>query len=123
MTSFGRKTRIEIDLNARTEQGYTWASISDADGPVALDDKMIVYQDELAGLARVVGLSQGGQFVTLAVDWESVTDDAEDVFQDTYTISFGELEPDDIGGLSEFSSRPAEPSGPQVQTPSILGAA
>src|SRR5256885_3745497 len=60
----------------KKKQRYTWACVEDADGPLAVDDKIIVLQDDLAGLARVVELSRDRDFVLLAVEWESFTDDA-----------------------------------------------
>lgn len=69
------RVRIEIDLNARDENGLVPAYLEDADGYVAVGDVVTAFEseDEVAAPAKVVKVEHGHAF--LDVDWNAMTDD------------------------------------------------
>jgi hypothetical protein len=70
-------SRIEIDLNVRTKEGYTRARLARAHGPVSVGDAVVAYEphDRVAADAVVVDVDRSRGFVYLAVDWNSLRDD------------------------------------------------
>jgi hypothetical protein len=69
--------RIEIDLNSRSRDGYTLARLSRADGPVLVDDDVVVFEpdDRVAAPARVVRVDREHDFAFLDVDWSLLRED------------------------------------------------
>jgi len=69
--------RIEIDLNSRSRDGYVLARLSRADGPVLVDDQVVVFEpgDRIAAPAHVVRVDRARDFVYLDVDWVRMDDD------------------------------------------------
>jgi len=69
--------RIEIDLNSRSRDGYVFARLSRADGPVLVDDDVVVFEpeDRVAAPARVVRVDREHGFVFLSVDWSQLAED------------------------------------------------
>lgn len=110
MTAGRRRTRVEIDLNARTEGGFVRGAIRDADGPVASGDKVVVFepQEGLAALALVIGFYKE-RFIVLDVDWTSVLEDDPDAFQDTFAFSFAGGAGEPLGGEASAMSCPSPP--------------
>jgi hypothetical protein len=70
--------RIEIDLNARSRDGYAFSRLSRADGPVLVNDDVIVFEpdDRVAAPAKVVRVDREHGFVFLSVDWSQLAEDA-----------------------------------------------
>jgi hypothetical protein len=69
-----RDVRIEVDLNSRGRDGYTFSRLSRASGPVAVGDTVTVFEpdDYVAAPARVVRVDRERDFVFLDVDWSSL---------------------------------------------------
>jgi hypothetical protein len=71
--------RIAIDLNVRVRGNQTYSALHDADGPVAVGDKVLAVEPEtgVTAGAVVTAVSEEFGFVYLAVDWSSFRDDPE----------------------------------------------
>lgn len=71
--------RIAIDLNVRVRGNQTYSAIDDADGPLAIGDKVLAVEPETGIVtgATVTDISHELGFVYLAVDWDSFRDDPE----------------------------------------------
>lgn len=76
-------SRIEIDLNVRTKEGYTRARLARAHGPISAGDAVVAYEpdDCVAVDAVVVDVDRSRGFVYLAVDWNSLRDDPAPVIR------------------------------------------
>ncbi|MFJ5774932.1 hypothetical protein [Streptomyces sp. NPDC093094] len=74
-TSTRPRVRIEIDLNARDEEGRVPAYLADADGYLAVGDAVTAFEseDEVAVPAVVRKIAHGVAY--LDVDWTAMTDD------------------------------------------------
>ena len=69
--------RVQIDLNARSRDGYVRARLSRADGPLVVGDEIVAYEpeDRIAAPALVKRLDLERGFVYLDVDWAKMDDD------------------------------------------------
>jgi hypothetical protein len=69
--------RVQIDLNARSRDGYVRARLSRADGPLVLGDEILAYEpeDRIAAPALVKRVDYDRGFVYLEVDWDQMDDD------------------------------------------------
>src|SRR5689334_7702440 len=69
--------RVQIDLNARSRDGFVRARLSRADGPVVLGDEIVAYEpeDRIAAPALVMRVDRERGFVYLDVDWAKMDDD------------------------------------------------
>jgi hypothetical protein len=69
---------VQIDLNARSRDGYVRARMSRARGPlVAGDENVIAYEpeDRVAAPARVIRIDPNRGFAYLDVNWAKIDDD------------------------------------------------
>jgi hypothetical protein len=71
--------RIAVDLNVRVRGNQTYSALDDANGPVAIGDKVLAVEPEsgIVADARVTDVSEQFGFVYLEVDWHSFRDDPE----------------------------------------------
>lgn len=71
--------RIAVDLNVRVRGNQTYSALDDADGPVAVGDKVLAVEVEsgTAADAVVTDVSYEFGFAYLEVDWGSFRDDLE----------------------------------------------
>jgi len=71
--------RIAVDLNVRVRGNQTYSSLDDANGMVAVGDKVLAVEVEsgIMADATVTDVSEEHRFVFLDVDWSSFRDDPE----------------------------------------------
>lgn len=73
------RTRVEIDPNVRTRHGSTFTGVRYVDGPVAIGDKVTVFESEadIEGWGTVTEIDKDKGLVYLRVDWASLRDREE----------------------------------------------
>lgn len=69
-------TRVTIDLNVRVRGNQTFSGLEDADGPVAVGDKVLAVEAETGIIAdaEITDVDEEHGLVYLAVDWASFRD-------------------------------------------------
>jgi hypothetical protein len=71
--------RVTVDLNVRVRGNQAYSTVEDADGPVAVGDKVLAVEQETGvwADATVTEVDGARGLVYLAVDWGSFRDDPD----------------------------------------------
>lgn len=70
------RARVAIDPNVRLRGNGTYAGFADVSGPIAVGDRVEVYEAEsnLAGQGSVTEIDAQRELAYLSVDWSSLSD-------------------------------------------------
>ena len=70
-------SRVKVDLNVRVRGNQTYSGLEDAEGPLAVGQRVEVHEPEsgLVGDGQITEIDTVSQLVYLNVDWASLRED------------------------------------------------